>query len=88
LLPAINSDCYGSLSQALALQLWNFSLEAKKGFSICKECGEPFVHKQTKAKTQQSRNTHVFCCDRCKNQNAQRKYRQTEGYKLKQKKKK
>lgn len=77
----------GSFEQALALQIWNFILESKNGFTICKECGKAFVHKQTKSKKAQSRSTSVFCCDRCKNRYAQREHRKTEGYRLKQSRK-
>ena len=78
----------GSFEQALALQLWNFTIEAKNGFTVCKECGNAFVHKQTKSRKGNSRSTSQFCCDKCKNRFTQRKHRQTEGYKLKAKKKK
>ena len=81
-----NDADFTSISQALALQLWNFTIEAKNSLYICKECGTPFVHKQTKSKTKQSRNTSLFCCDRCKNRNAQRAYRKTAGYRMKQNK--
>lgn len=74
----------GSFERALALQIWNFVLEADDGFTVCKECGRPFVHKQSRVRKSQSRSSSVFCCDRCKNRYAQRKYRQSEGYKLKQ----
>lgn len=73
----------GNFQQALALQLWQFTLEAKTGYTICKECGQAFVHKQTKAKRSQSRSSSVFCCDKCKNRFAQREYRKSPGYKMK-----
>lgn len=75
----------GGFQQALALQLWQFTLEAKTAFTICKECGQPFVHKQTKKKKGQSRSSSVFCCDKCKNRFAQREYRKSPGYRMKSK---
>lgn len=77
----------GGFEQALALQLWNFALEAKEGYTVCRECGQVFVHRQTKARKGSPRNTSVFCCDRCKNRHAQREHRKTEGYRLKQERK-
>ena len=77
----------GSFEQALALQIWNFILESKNGFTVCKECGKAFVHKQTKSRKAQSRSTSVFCCDKCKNRYSQREHRKTEGYRLKQSRK-
>ena len=74
----------GSLEEAIALQLWNFTLEARGGFTVCKECGQIFVRKQSKARGGASRSTSLFCCDRCKNRYAQREHRKTEGYRLKQ----
>ena len=74
----------GSLEEAIALQLWNFTLEARGGFTICKECGQIFVRKQSKARAGTSRSTSLFCCDRCKNRYAQREHRKTEGYRLKE----
>lgn len=73
----------GGFQQALALQLWQFTLEAKTGFTICKECGQPFVRKQTKAKKSQSRSSSVFCCDKRKNRFVQREYRKSPGYRMK-----
>ena len=77
----------GSFEEALALQLWNFTLEAKGGFRLCKECGQVFVHKQGKSRSGASRSSSQFCCDRCKNRYAQREHRKTEGYRLKQQRK-
>lgn len=76
----------GSFEEALALQIWNFTLEAKGGFTTCKECGNVFVHKQAKGLKGKSRTTSLFCCDRCKNRYAQRTYRKTDGYRLKMEK--
>lgn len=73
----------GGFQQALALQLWQFTLEAKTGYTLCKECGQPFVHKQTKTKRSQSRSSSVFCCEKCKNRFAQREYRKSPGYRRK-----
>ena len=74
----------GSLEEAIALQLWNFTLEAKGGFTVCKECGQVFVRRQSKTRKGSARSTSLFCCDRCKNRYAQREHRKTEGYRLKQ----
>lgn len=80
-----NDECpdSGGFEEALALQIWNFVLEAKGGYTICKECGKVFVHKQTKPRKGASRSTSVFCCDRCKNRFSQREYRKSAGYRLK-----
>lgn len=91
ILDATNNQLYtfhcdqnpGGFQQALALQLWQFTLEAKTGYTLCKECGQPFVHKQTKTKKSQSRSSSVFCCDKCKNRFAQREYRKSPGYRMK-----
>ena len=74
------------IETAISIQMWNFLIESRAGYSICKECGRPYIRKSTSAKTS-ARSSSKFCCDKCKNRNAQRKYRQSEGYKLKQKKK-
>lgn len=70
------------LEEAIAVQLWRFSLEAKEGYSICKECGRMFVRKRSKTAKAASRSTSQFCCDRCKNRDAQRRYRKSPGYLL------
>ena len=74
----------GSFEEALALQLWNFTLEAKGGYTVCKECGQIFVRRQSKSRKGPARSTGQFCCDRCKNRFAQREHRKTEGYRMKQ----
>lgn len=71
------------LEEAIAVQLWRFSLEAKEGYSICRECGRMFVRKRSKTAKAASRSTSQFCCDRCKNRDAQRRYRKSPGYLLK-----
>ena len=71
------------LEEAIAVQLWRFSLEAKEGYSICRECGRMFIRKRSKTVKTASRSTSQFCCDRCKNRNAQRRHRNSPGYKLK-----
>ncbi len=71
------------LEEAIAVQLWRFSLEAKEGYSICRECGRMFVRKRSKTAKVASRSTSQFCCDRCKNRDAQRRYRKSPGYLLK-----
>lgn len=68
------------LEEAIAVQLWRFSLEAKEGYSICRECGRMFVRKRSKTAKAASRSTSQFCCDRCKNRNAQRRHRKSPGY--------
>lgn len=75
-----SSERSGSFELALAIQIWNFVLESKSGYTVCKECGKAFVHKQTKSRKSHSRSTSQFCCDRCKNRAAQRRYRKTPGY--------
>ena len=79
---ASDRDAVG-LEEAIAVQLWRFSLEAKEGYSICRECGRMFVRKRSKTAKAASRSTSQFCCDRCKNRNAQRRYRKSPGYLLK-----
>ena len=74
------------IETAISIQMWNFLIESRAGYSTCKECGKPYIRKSTKAKSS-ARSSSKFCCDKCKNRNAQRKYRQSEGYKLKQRKK-
>ena len=79
---ASDRDAVG-LEEAIAVQLWRFSLEAKEGYSICRECGRMFVRKRSKTAKAASRSTSQFCCDRCKNRNAQRRHRKSPGYLLK-----
>ena len=76
---ASDQDVVG-LEEAIAVQLWRFSLEAKEGYSICRECGRMFVRKRSKTAKAASRSTSQFCCDRCKNRNAQRRHRKSPGY--------
>lgn len=81
----MNDECRepGCFEDALALQIWNFVLEAQGGYTICKECGKVFVHKQNKGRKGKSRTTSLFCCDKCKNRFSQREYRKSDGYRLK-----
>ena len=71
------------LEEAIAVQLWRFSLEAREGYSICRECGRMFVRKRSRTAKTASRSTSRFCCDQCKNRSAQRRYRKSPGYLLK-----
>ena len=77
----------GCFEQAVALQIWEFSLHGE-GYSVCSECGEVFVRKRSTNRNGSPRNTSLFCCDKCKNRYTQRKYRKSPAYQLKQEKKK
>jgi len=76
-----------SFMNAVALQIRDFNINGCKARQ-CAECGEIFVVKQTFKQSKRSHSDSMFCCDRCKGRNAQRKHRNTEGYKLKQARKK
>ena len=78
-------DELGSFEQAVALQLWEFALKGGS-YRICKECGEVFQQKQSKARKSTARSDSDFCCEKCRNRFTQREHRKTDGYKLKQQK--
>ena len=82
-LPADGLYAKGSIEEAIALQLWKMSILAKQGAFVCKECGEVFVTKRSKARKSSPRATSEFCCDRCKNRFTQREYRKSPGYRRK-----
>ena len=65
-----------SLMNGLAYQL--FELNARiEDTRHCKECGRLFLYRQTKGKlTQRSQSSSLFCCDKCRNRNTQRKHRE------------
>ncbi len=78
----------GSFAKALALQIRDFNLHMSE-YRTCKECGEIFIKKQAPNKsTSRSRSNSEFCCDKCKNNNAAKRYRKSPGYKLKEEQRK
>ena len=75
-----------SLMNAIALQLRNFNINLGSARQ-CSECGEVFIVKQTKRPSKRPHSDSMFCCDKCKNRYAQRKHRESPGYKLSQSRK-
>lgn len=74
-----------SLMNAIGVELWEFSNDASL-VRLCRECGQPFIRKQSKSKTSRSNLKSDFCCDKCKNRNSQREHRKTSGYRQQQEK--